>query len=244
MTTGFDFLKTSAIMPSMFELKAEKRDPKIKSKSLRKSGRIPAVFYGGKTESTPISISKVDFDKIWKKAGESTVITIKTEGVGDVDTLIHEVQFDPVTSEPTHSDFYVVDKTKKVKVHVPIEFVGVSPAIKELGGTLIKVLHELEVESLPGDLPHVLEIDISLLLELNSHLAVKDIKLPKGVMAVTGGHETVVSIAAPREEKEEEAAPIDLSTIEVEKRGKKEEEGAEAPLETADVKEKKEKGGK
>lgn len=241
-------MKTSDIMPSMFELKAEKRDPKIKSKSLRKSGRIPAVFYGAKQESTPISISKTDFDKIWKKAGESTVITIKTEGAGDVDTLIHEVQFDPITSEPVHSDFYVVDKTKKVKVHVQIEFVGVSIAVKELGGTLIKVLHEIEVESLPGDLPHVLEIDISMLTELNSHLAIKDIKLPKGVTAVTGGNETVASIAAPREEKEEEAAPIDLSTIEVEKRGKKEEEegggGTEAPAETTEVKEKKERGGK
>lgn len=228
----------------MFELKAEKRDPKIKSKIIRKSGKIPAVFYGEKIKSTPISISKVDFDKVWRKAGESSVVTIHTEGSGDIDTLIHDVQFDPVTSEPIHSDFYVVDKTKKVKVHVPIEFVGVSIAVKELGGTLIKVLHEIEVESLPGDLPHVLEIDISALTELNSHLAIKDIKLPKGVTAVTGGNETVVSIAAPREEKEEEAAPIDLASIEVEKKGKKEEEGAEVPAEATEVKEKKEKGGK
>ncbi len=228
-------------MLRMFEIKAEKRDPKIKSDYLRKSGKIPAVFYGAKQKSTPISISKVDFDKVWKKAGESTVITIKTEGMGEVDTLIHDVQFDPITSESIHSDFYVVDKTKKVKVHVPVEFVGVSPAVKELGGTLIKVLHEIEVESLPGDLPHVLEIDISSLAELNSHLAVKDIKLPKGVTVVIGGNETVASIAAQREEKEEEAAPIDLSAIEVEKRGKKEEEGAEAPAEEGASKE---KGGK
>lgn len=231
-------------MPFMFELKAEKRDPKIKSKAIRKSGKIPAVFYGGKTESTPISISKVDFDKVWKKAGESTVVTINTEGGKSVDTLIHDVQFDPITSEPIHSDFYVVDKTKKVKVHVPLEFIGVSSAVKELGGTLIKVLHEIEIESLPGDLPHVLEIDISTLVAIDSHLAVKDIKLPKGVIAITGGNETVASIAAQREEKEEEAAPIDLSAIEVEKKGKKEEEGAEATAETAEVKEKKEKGGK
>ncbi len=227
----------------MFELKAEKRDPKIKSDFLRKSGKIPAVFYGGKQKATPISISKVDFDKVWKKAGESTVITIKTDGVGDVDALIHEVQFDPVTSEPIHSDFYAIDKTKKVKVHVPLEFIGVSPAVKELGGTLIKVLHEIEIESLPADLPHILEIDISVLAEINSHLAVKDIKLPKGVTAVTGGHETVASIAAQREEKEEEAAPIDLSAIEVEKKGKKEEEGAEGAAE-APAQAQKEKGGK
>lgn len=225
----------------MFELRAEKRDPKIKSKAIRKSGKIPAVFYGAKAESTPISISRVDFDKIWKKAGESTVVTIHTEGGKSVDTLIHDVQFDPVTSEPVHSDFYVVDKTKKVMVHVPIEFVGVSPAVKELGGTLVKVLHEIEIESLPGDLPHALEVDISALVAIDSHLAVKDIKLPKGVTAITGGNETVASIAAQREEKEEEAAPIDLSTIEVEKRGKKEEEGAEA---TAETSEPKEKGGK
>lgn len=222
----------------MFELKAEKRDPKIKSNLIRKSGKIPAVFYGGKEKSTPISISKIDFDKVWKKAGESSVVTIHTEGGKSVDTLIHEVQFDPITSEPIHSDFYAVDKTKKVRVHVPVEFVGVSPAVKELGGTLIKVLHEIEIESLPGDLPHVLEIDISLLVAINSHLAVKDVKLPKGVTAITGENETIASIAAPREEKEEEAAPIDLSTIEVEKRGKKEEEGAEASPEAAETKEK------
>lgn len=210
----------------MIKLKAEIRDKSIKADEVRKSGKIPAVFYGKKEASTPISINSVDFLKAWKAAGESSVITLETSE-GDVESLIHDIDFDPLSGTPRHADFYVFEKGHKVKVEVPIEFEGISPAIKDLGGTLVKVIHALKIEAMPKDLPHNLVADISPLVEFNSQILAKDIPLPHGVELMENPEEVVALVAAPREEKEEETAPIDLSQIEVEEKGKKDTEGAE-----------------
>jgi len=92
---------------------------------------------------------------------------------------------------------------------------------------LIKVLHELNIKAMPKDLPHNLTVDVSPLVALDSQILVKEINLPKGVTAITHGDDVVISVAAARKAEEEEVVPVDLSTIEVEKKGKKEEEGAE-----------------
>jgi large subunit ribosomal protein L25 len=211
----------------MFSIKAKKRDGAVKVKSLREAGEIPAVFYGAGESSTSISISKSEFKKAWRGAGESSTIKVSVDGK-DVDVLIHEVQVDPVSSEPLHVDFLVIDMKKKIKVNVPLEFVGVSNAVKTGIGNLVKVLHEIEIEALPGDLPHNLAVDVSKLETLDDNITVADIKLPAGVVAVTAGTDVVASVVAQVEEKEEEVAPVDLSAIEVsDKKGKKEEEGAE-----------------
>src|SRR5579872_1869532 len=136
----------------MLSLKAEIRDQKSKPEAIRKAGKIPAVFYGKKEKSTPIVIKQTDFMKAWKEAGESTVVALETpEGVKE--SLIHEIDFDPISGSPRHADFYVFEKGHKVKVDVPIEFVGVSPAVKDMGGALVKVLHALKIEAMPKDLP-------------------------------------------------------------------------------------------
>ena len=127
-------------------IKAEKREKVGKLKSLREKGLLPAVYYGHKKESTPIQINKVDFTKAWKEAGESTVVKLNTPD-GDIEALIHDVDLDPITNEPRHADFYVFEKGHKVEIDVPLEFVGVSPAVKDLGGSLMKILHELKIEA-------------------------------------------------------------------------------------------------
>ncbi len=224
----------------MLTLKAETRDIKVKPESIRKTGRIPAVFYGRKEASTPISVSKTDFLKIWSEAGESSIVTLETpEGVKE--SLIQDVDVDPVTGSPRHADFKKKKKDHKVEIELPIEFVGISPAVKDQGGILVKVLHELKVEAMPKDLPHSISLDIGLLKEFEDHVLAKDIVLPTGVELKENPEEVVVLVSAPREEKEEEIAPIDLSTIEVEKKGKEEIEEAEVEKVTEKAEEKAEK---
>jgi len=207
------------------DLKAEKREKIGKLNTLRKEGLMPAVYYGKKKKSTPIQIKKSEFLKAWKNAGESTVIKLNTPD-GDMEALIHNVDLDPVTEEPRHADFYIFEKGHKVEIAVPLEFVGVSPAVKDLGGVLMKILHEIKVEAEPSNLPHQIDVDISPITELEGQILAKDITLPKGVSLVENPEEVIVTVATPKEEKEEEvAAPADLSQIEVEKKGKKEEEG-------------------
>ena len=220
----------------MFTINAKKRTGETKLDVLRKEGDIPAVFYGAGKETTPISLSKIEFKKIWRDAGESSAIQIKTKEA-TVDVLIHEVQVDPITDEPIHVDFLAIDMKKKIRVEVPLVFEGVSNAVKSGIGNLVKVLHEVEIEALPADLPHDLTVDISSLEGLENQVFVSDIKVPNGVVIITAGTEVVASIVAQVEEKEE-TVPVDLSAIEVEKKGKKEEEG-DATVETPAKEEKK-----
>lgn len=207
----------------MLILEAQTRDKVSDLVKLRKEGKMPAVFYGKKTESTPISIVQKDFVKAWRVAGESGVVTIKSEK-GSVDTLIKDVDVDPVTDSVRHADFYVFEKGKKIEVDVPLEFEGVSVAVKDLGGILVKALHELKISADPQHIPHEIKVDISLLETMDSVIKASDLKLPAGVDLIENADEVVAAITRAKEEVEE-TAPVDLSTIEVEKKGKKEEEG-------------------
>lgn len=208
----------------MFIIKANKRDKTNKMDTLRKGGEIPAVFYGAGKETTSISVPLVEFKKVWRDAGESSAVKIEMLG-GNIDVLIHEVQVDPVTSEPTHVDFLAIDMKKKIRVNVPLVFEGISDAVKTGVGNLVKVMHEFEIEALPNDLPHNLVVDISKLKTLDDQVFVSDVKVPAGVLVINEPTEVVVSVVEQVEEKEEVAAPVDLAAIEVEKKGKKEVEG-------------------
>src|SRR3989344_2980874 len=132
----------------MLTLKADIRNSKVQADNVRKAGQIPAVFYGKKEASTPISVPKVDFLKIWKQAGESSVVTLET-ALGSKDSLIQDVSIDPVSGAPLHADFYVFEKGHKLEVDIQLEFVGTAPAVKDLGGALVKVLHALRIEAMP-----------------------------------------------------------------------------------------------
>ncbi len=140
-----------------------------------------------------------------------------------VDVLIQDVDLDPVSDIPLHADFYVFEKGKKLEVSVPLEFIGVSPAVKDLGGLLVKSLHELKISAAPEHLPHHIEVDISVLETFESQILASDVVLPAGVTLVELPTEVVAS-AAPAAEEVVEETPVDLSAIEVEKKGKKEEE--------------------
>jgi large subunit ribosomal protein L25 len=180
-------------------------------------------MYGRREKSTSISVDQKAFEKVLKAAGESTVITLK--GVGaDKEALIHEVDVDPVSGVPRHADFYVIEKGQRVSVSVPLEFEGVAPAVKDLGGILVKVLHELEIEVEPKELPHAIHVDISSLATLDDQIKVKDLSFPPSAKVQLDADEVVAMIDVAKEEPVEEA-PADLSSIELsEERGKKEEE--------------------
>lgn len=112
-------------MVLMFTIKAKKRDIGANLEILRKGGEMPAVFYGMGKESTPISVSIIDFKKIWRDAGESSTVAVSTPE-GDLNTLIHDVQVNPITDEPIHADFLVIDVNKAIQVNIPVEFEGAS----------------------------------------------------------------------------------------------------------------------
>lgn len=201
-------------------LQYDKRDAKARPNALRRAGKLPAVFYGRAQAATSIALSAKEFEKVWKKAGENTVVNLQGDG-GEVPALIHDVDKHPVTGAPRHADFYVFEKGQKLTIKVPIEFTGVSPAVKDLGGVLVKVMYDLEIEAEPKDLPRAITVDISPLASFESVITAKEVKLPVGVSLIASPDEVVASVYEPKEEAVE-AAPVDLSAIEVQKKGKEE----------------------
>src|SRR3989338_7090247 len=201
----------------MQSIVAEKRDILgKKTNSLRKRGFLPAVIYGKGKPSESIAVKEIDFLKLWKAAGESSIVELELDGKKR-NVLIQDVAIDPLKDTPIHADFYAVDMTKTVKVEVPLEFIGESDAVKG-GGILIKVSHAVEVESLPADLPRSLSVDLSILKNIGDSFAVKDLKVSKGVKMLKNLDEIIALVEAPRAEVElkgEEAVAPSLESIEV-----------------------------
>lgn len=189
---------------------------------LAKEGRMPAIVYGHKQEAVPVSLSIAEFAKILRDNGESVVLDL--EGLDKpMQVLINDVDRDPISNLPRHADFYAIEKGAKVEVAVPLAFVGESFAVKS-GANLVKVMHELAVEASPKDLPQEIEIDISLLAAVGDQIHVKDVVLPKGVVAQAEADEVIAIAQEVATEEESEAGAPDMSSIEVEKKGKQEEE--------------------
>ena len=194
----------------------------------RKQGKLPIVAYGRKEKGVSYFVDGKEFQKVWAQSGESTVVTLQI-GTTAKDVLIHDVTLDPVSDLPIHADLYVIESGAMVEVKIPLEFVGIAPAVKTLGGILVKVLHEVEIRALPKNLPHKLAVDTSALATFEDRVTIKDIKVPEGAKIIfPHADEIVALVMPPKEEKEEEAAPVDLTKIEVEKKGKKPEEGEDA----------------
>lgn len=189
-------------------------------KETKKDGYIPAVYYGAHQASTSIFVDMIEFTKVLSSAGESSSVTLKTEH-GNETAMIQDVQIHPVKGNVIHIDFYVLEKGQKVHVKTPIVFVGESSAVKA-GGVLVKVMQELSVEGDSALLPQEFTVDLSALATSKDVIIAGDIKLPKGVdLYHISATDVIASISSAEELGE--IATVDLSAIEVEKKGKKEE---------------------
>lgn len=209
----------------MITLTVEKRTSAT-PQALRRAGRLPAVVYGKNHSATSVTLDARAFQKAFREAGEATIVSL--EGLDEtLSTLIHEVAVDPLTSEPMHVDFYAVTKGQMVEVAIPLVFTGVSPAV-EAGANLVKVMHELEVEADPTNLPQSIEVDLSLLKVVSDRICARDLALPAGVSLAIEPDEVIALTQEVAAERVEEPVAADISTIEVEKKGKEEEPEAEA----------------
>jgi len=203
-----------------------------KLKALRKKGLLPAVVYGPKTKSIALEINYQNFEKIYEEAGESSLISLEiTPSAGDlteahskpsvhkqkIPVLIHEIKRDPLTGRFIHADFYQVPLTERVEARVPLIFEGSSVAVKELGGTFVKNIPELEVKALPQNLPKEIRVDISKIKTFEDHILVRDLKLPQEIQILKDPKEIIARVAPPEKVEEELEKPIEEKVEEVEK---------------------------
>lgn len=206
-------------------------------KAVRASGSIPAVLYGsGLSTSQHVAVPALAFSRLYKDAGESTLIDLVVNETPHK-VLIQDVQHDPLSDAVTHVDFYQVDMTKKIKAEIALLFTGVAPAVKELGGTLVKIMQTVHVECLPGALVHEIAVDLSQLATFETAIHVKDIPVPKDMIITDRLEDTVAKVDAPRSEEQIEAATAavveDVTTVKVEEKGKIEEPGEAGSAEEA-----------
>jgi len=199
-------------------------------KKVREQNFIPAVLYGHKIKNLNLYIDYDTFEKIYKEAGESTLIKLK---IKDAETnkervvLIHDLTKDVVTDKFIHIDFKQIKMDKLIKVEVPLVFIGESEAVKSEGGILVKNIHEVEIEALPQDLIHEIEIDISSLKTFDDNILIKDVKIPDNVKLTADPEDSIVSVTMPRTQEEleelEETPTESVEEVDVEEKGKTEE---------------------
>lgn len=224
----------------MLELNAKMRQAKGRqNEQLRKQGMIPAVLYGHKVKNLLLEVKEKDFDKVYRQAGESTLIKLKIDEAEDKKeriVLIYDAEKEPTTEKTIHIDFYQVKMDEALKTEIPLVFVGESPLIKNEGGVLVKSIQHLEIEALPQDLIHSVEVDTSALKTFDDAIRIKDLKIPEKVKISANPEEVIAAIMPPRtqqeiEQLEEKPAAEGIEEIKVAGEEKKEKEEEAAPAE-------------
>lgn len=208
----------------------------------RKEGKIPAIIYGNKVAPQMVWVDFLTFAKVHAIAGESSIISLDLEKGKKRSVIVQDLAYDAMTNRVSHIDFFEVSMNEELEAHIPLEFVNEAPAVRELGGILVKTLEEVTVTCLPKDLPHAITIDLATLVDFSVHVQVKDLVLPQGVKVLTDELTTIVLVEAPRTEAQmaaldekveadvtkvegvvKEADPSTPSVAEAKKEGKKEE---------------------
>ena len=212
----------------MLSLKADTR--KERGKKARAQGAVLAVLYGPKVKPLSLSVDKKEFEKVFSAAGESSLVTLEF-GADKTPVLIREVQRHPLSGDPIHADFYQPRLDQKIKIMVPLVLEGEAPAQKDLEGTLIQNIHEVEVEALPQELPHEITVSVAKLVTFEDRILIKDLQVSSGVQILHPA-EAIVAQVVPAEKVEEELAkPVeenvqDVKVIKEEKKAKEEAEAA------------------
>jgi large subunit ribosomal protein L25 len=236
-------------MRKSFEVSASTRDDQGKgaSRRLRRTGKVPAILYGGKGEPSNITLDQLKLlNVITDEKFYSSVVTLKLDGT-DHQAIVKDIQMHPAKNQVLHVDLQRVLADQLIRIHLPIHFLNETtcPGVKTQGGLVSHLRTDVEISCLPKDLPEALEVDMAG-MSLGDTVYLKDIKLPPGVTipALTQGREIpVVAIHAPRAE-EPEAAAAETAAVPTAGDAKKAADAKAGDAKAGDAKAADAKGGK
>ena len=193
-----------------------------KVKRLRRDGVLPGVVFGLHKDSANVQVDLREFEKGYRRWGNTTLVTLEGLTDGEQPALIHDVTRSTLNGQLLHVDFLRVSLTEKVHADVPIHFVGESPAVKG-GAVLVHAKSEIGVEAFPQDIPHAIEVDISGLLEIDDSIYVRDLKVDTTKVEIQDDGDDLLVRVVPVRIEEEAPAPAAAAA-----EGAEGEEGAEA----------------
>ena len=190
-------------MEQQINLKAAPRDLLGKKvKILRRKDQIPAILYGQNFKPLPLALQRSEFVKIARMAGEATLINLDIAQKEPIKILIRDIQKEPVHDGMIHVDFYKVDMSKEIQTEIPINFVGVSPAVEELEGNFITNKDSIKVECLPEKLVSEINVDIAGLKTFEDLVHIKDLNIPEGIKVLDEIEDIICQVTPPRSEEE------------------------------------------
>src|SRR5919198_5311893 len=177
------------------QLKGTPRTPLGKrSRRMFREGKLPAIVYGHNTEATPITLDRLEFQKVFVKSGRTHLVDLVMDGDRTEKVLVREIQTHPRRQGPIHVDFYQVNLQEKIQVEVPVHLTGESAAVKRGDADILHAMHSVRVECLPSDIPESFEIDITPLEEIDMELRVSELSVPSGVTILEDADELIVKI--------------------------------------------------
>ena len=190
------------------EIQVEARDKQRKrdAKRLLRSGKIPAILYGPKMAAVGLALDKKEFSRRVAGLQGSHLVRLKSGAatLAEKVALVKDMQFHPITGDVIHADFYEVDLTAKIQVHVPLHFVGKAVGTAR-GGILQPIVREIEVECLPLDIPEFFDVDVSA-LDIGDSVHIEDLQMPEGVVSLSEDNLALVTVVPPTVEETPTAA--------------------------------------
>jgi len=207
------------------EIQVEARDKQRKrdARRLLRSGKIPAILYGPKTPAVGLALDKKEFSRRVAALQGSHLVRLKSgaAALAEKVALVKDMQFHPISGDVIHADFYEVDLTAKIQVHVPLHFVGKAVGIAR-GGILQPIVREIEVECLPLDIPEFFNVDVTA-LDIGDSVHIEDLQMPEGVASMAEENLALVAVVPPTvEAAPAAAAPVAEAAVAAPAEAKKE----------------------
>lgn len=186
------------------------------NKRLRREGLVPGVVYGKGQDSVPVQVEAKTFETLYRSAGRTSVVKFRVPGANRATSgFIKDVQRNPLTGRAIHVDYLLVNLKQEMEVEVPLVFTGEAPAVEETGGTLLHQQSSIRVKALPNDIPHEVEVNVSVLVSLDVAIHVRDLSLNRDLVTVLTDPDAVVAtVVPPRIEVEEEPIPAEGEELE------------------------------
>jgi large subunit ribosomal protein L25 len=182
----------------VLEAKERKVIDKKNRNALRKEDRVTGVLYSKRIEPISIDVARKSLNPLVFTT-KAHIISLKVDGHDDHECVIKDIQFDPVTDKIVHFDLLGLTRGEKFQLEVPIKFIGNAIGVKE-GGILQEILHKINIECLPVNIPQSLEIDISN-LKVGTSIHVKDLNF-ENIEILNPADAIVVTVSVPKVEKE------------------------------------------